>query len=45
MRELKRVGFTVRPQRAETEEEFRVQLQSCPDIILSDYVLGLRLTH
>jgi C4-dicarboxylate-specific signal transduction histidine kinase len=42
IRELKRAGFTVRPQRAETEEEFRVQLQARPDIILSDYVLGLR---
>src|SRR6266853_2183071 len=41
-RELKRAGFTIRPQRAETEEEFRVQLQASPDIILSDYVLGLR---
>jgi PAS domain S-box-containing protein len=42
IRELKRAGFTVRPQRAETEAEFRVQLQARPDIILSDYVLGLR---
>jgi PAS domain S-box-containing protein len=42
MRELKRAGFIVRAQRAETEEEFRAQLQAGPDIILSDYVLGLR---
>jgi PAS domain S-box-containing protein len=42
LRELKRAGLTVRVQRAETEEEFRAQLQAQPDIILSDYVLGLR---
>jgi PAS domain S-box-containing protein len=42
IRELKRAGLTVGVQRAETEEEFRTQLQGLPDIILSDYVLGLR---
>ena len=42
MRELTRAGLTVRVQRAETEEEFRALLPTEPDIILSDYVLGLR---
>jgi PAS domain S-box-containing protein len=41
IRELRRSGFAVRAERAETEAEFRVQLQKGPDIILSDYVLGL----
>jgi PAS domain S-box-containing protein len=42
LRELRRAGLIVCVQRAETEEEFRAQLHSMPDIILSDYVLGLR---
>jgi PAS domain S-box-containing protein len=41
-RELQRSGFTASVQRAETEEEFRTQLRAGPDIILSDYVLGLQ---
>jgi PAS domain-containing protein len=42
MRELTHAGFAVSARRAATEAEFRAQLQSRPDIILSDYFLGLR---
>src|SRR5437773_9260207 len=38
-RELRRAGFTARCLRVETEEEFRIQLQANPDIILADYML------
>src|SRR6266478_3279578 len=37
--ELRRAGFDARCRRVETEEEFRIQLQAAPDVILSDYVL------
>ncbi len=40
MRELRRAGFTVHCLRAESEAEFRLQLQGMPDIILTDYDLG-----
>jgi PAS domain S-box-containing protein len=38
-RELRRAGFTARCLRVETEEEFRIQLEANPDIILADYML------
>jgi nitrogen-specific signal transduction histidine kinase/FixJ family two-component response regulator len=40
-RELKRAGFGIHVQRAETEEQFRAELRPGLGIILSDYVLGL----